>query len=134
MKYITINNSISAIILQVVTAIAGIILPKLLISTYGSDINGMVSSITQFIGYLALVEAGIGNASIVQLYKPLAENSIDEVNGILSATNKFYKKSGSLFIFLVIILLIIYPLFVSGQVDYCTVVWMILYTFLKQYI
>ncbi|MFR6667500.1 MAG: hypothetical protein ACLUQX_15335, partial [Thomasclavelia spiroformis] len=84
----------------------------------------MVSSITQFIGYLALVEAGIGNASIVQLYKPLAENSIDEVNGILSATNKFYKKSGSLFIFLVIILLIIYPLFVSGQVDYCTVVWM----------
>lgn len=125
MKCDTINNSISAIVLQIVTAIAGIILPKLLISTYGSDINGMVSSITQFIGYLALVEAGIGNASIVQLYKPLAENSIGEVNGILSATNKFYKKSGSLFIFLVIILLIIYPLFVSGQVDYYTVIWMI---------
>ena len=40
---------------------------------YGSDVNGLVSSITQFLGYIALVEGGVGGVIRAALYKPLAK-------------------------------------------------------------
>lgn len=125
MKKSSISNTFSAVFLQIITAISGLIIPQLIISNYGSTINGMISSITQFISYFTLVEAGVGNVSIFQLYKPLSENDKKEVNGILSATYKYYNKSGYFFLTLVFGLLFIYPHFISGQVDLSTVIWMI---------
>ena len=63
----------SNLFLQFVTVICGFILPPLIIVHFGSAMNGMVSSIKQFISYLNIVEAGVGGAAIVALYKPLAE-------------------------------------------------------------
>ncbi|MCI6480670.1 MAG: polysaccharide transport protein [Spirochaetia bacterium] len=117
---------ISNLLLQVTTAVCGFILPPLIVTTFGSSINGMVSSITQFIAYLNIVEAGIGAASIAALYKPLAQNDIAGQNGILSATKHFYNKSGLLFTVLVIGLSLIYPLIVKGQVDTLTASLMVL--------
>ena len=64
--------------------------------------NGMIVSVTQFISYLALVEAGVSAASIVGLYKPLADNNIDEINRILSATKRFYYRSGIAYVLLLV--------------------------------
>lgn len=107
----------SNLILQLVTAVCGFILPPLIVETFGSSVNGMVSSISQFISYLNLVEAGIGGASIAALYLPLTENNQDRLNGILSATKKFYNRAGKLFLFLILCLALVYPLFVGGQVS-----------------
>ena len=52
---ITIKNVISTLLLQVITVLCGFIVPKLIISTYGSDANGLVVSITQFLGYITLL-------------------------------------------------------------------------------
>ena len=41
-------NIISSAFLQVITVICGFIVSKLIISNYGSNINGLVSSITNF--------------------------------------------------------------------------------------
>ena len=107
----------SNLLLQIVTAVCGFILPPLVIGTFGSSVNGMVSSITQFIAYLNIVEAGVGGASIAALYKPLALGDTAERNAILSATSKFYTRSGFLFTILILILAIVYPLLVGSQVD-----------------
>lgn len=107
----------SNLLLQIVTAVCGFILPPLVIGTFGSSVNGMVSSITQFIAYLNIVEAGVGGASIAALYKPLALGDTDGRNAILSATAKFYNRSGILFSILIFILAIVYPLIVGGEVD-----------------
>ena len=40
---------------QLVTFISGLIVPRLILSTFGSEANGLVSSITQFLNYIALV-------------------------------------------------------------------------------
>lgn len=56
------KNLICNVLLQVVTAISGLILPRLYLQIYGSALNGMVSSATQFMSYLSLVEAGISAA------------------------------------------------------------------------
>lgn len=107
----------SNLLLQVVTALCGFILPPLIIGTFGSAVNGMVASITQFIAYLNIVEAGVGGAAIAALYKPLALGDVAGRNGILSATAKFYNRSGVLFTVLIFALAFVYPLIVGGEVD-----------------
>lgn len=120
------KNMLSNIILQVLVAVSGIIIPRFFIKVYGSDINGMVSSITQFITYIGIVEAGIGTASTVALYGPLAKDDKEGINHILSAVKKFYRKSGWLFVALTVILIGVYPIFVRDQVSSSLVRWMII--------
>ena len=110
-------NFITSLILQIITAAIGIILPKLYIDGYGSEINGLVSSIKQFLSYLSIVGAGVGAASIAALYTPIALGENNKINTILSATKAFYKRSGYLLIILVIILAVIYPQIVDGEVS-----------------
>ncbi len=111
------KNILANLILQITAAISGLILPRFFIIAYGSTMNGMIVSVTQFISYMALVEAGVSAASIVGLYKPLADNNIVEVNRILSATKRFYYRSGIFYIALLVILVAAYPLLVKNQID-----------------
>ncbi len=108
---------VSNLVLQAVTAVCGFVLPPLIVRTFGSEINGMVSSITQFIAYLSLVEAGVGGAAIAALYRPLAEKDTGKCSAILSASAEFYRKSGILFVILVFMLAFFYPLAVDKEVD-----------------
>lgn len=111
--------------LQIVVFISGIILPRFILQAYGSSINGMITSVNQFLTYLGLAEAGVATASVVALYTPLALGRKDEVNSILSAARKFYNRSGVLFLSLTALLVFIYPFFISGQLDNSLVRWMI---------
>jgi len=61
------------------------------------------------------VEAGLGDAAIYALYKPLAENDREEINGIVSATNQFYIKSGIIFVALLLGLAVLYPMFARTE-------------------
>ncbi|MEG2784387.1 MAG: polysaccharide biosynthesis C-terminal domain-containing protein [Lachnospiraceae bacterium] len=111
------RNIIANILLQVIICLSGIILPRIFIGVYGSRVNGLVTSITQFLAYLGLAEAGVGTASIVALYKPLAQRDTKEINSVLSATRQYYNKSGMLFVALVLALTFFYPYMVSQQLD-----------------
>lgn len=111
------KNVIANLLLQTVTAVSGLLLPRFYLVAYGSAMNGMVSSVTQFMAYLMLVEAGISAASVVGLYGPLALHNENDINGVLAATQKFYIQSGTVYFFLVIILTIFYPLLVKNQIS-----------------
>ncbi|MGN4126113.1 lipopolysaccharide biosynthesis protein [Lysinibacillus sphaericus] len=119
-------NLMSNVMLQIVSAAINFILPRLFITTYGSASNGLISSIKQFLSYLKIVEAGVGNASIAALYKPLSLSDKDQINGILAATNHFYRRSGYIFTVLVVILAIFYPLVVGDEVNPRTAFYMVL--------
>lgn len=96
---------------QVILMLYGFIVPKVMLTFYGSEINGLVSSITQFITYLNLVEAGISSAAVFSLYKPLSENDHAAINGVVSAAKKYYFLSGYIFTGLMFALAVIYPVF-----------------------
>jgi len=106
-------NSAAAALLQLFTVAAGFIIPRVILTTYGSEINGLVTSITQFIAYFNLVEAGLAGAAIYALYKPLADNDHTCINAVLSATNRFYILSGYIFVALTLGLALLYPTFVK---------------------
>lgn len=120
------KNMLASVILQILVSISGIILPRFFLEAYGSAVNGMVSSINQFISYLALVEAGVGTAATVALYHPIAEEDHDGVNGILSAAKSFYLRSGGLFLILVAALTFAYPLMINNQLEQGLVRYMVL--------
>ena len=45
---------------QLMTLISGLIVPRLILSTFGSEANGLVSSLTQFLNYISLQRSSYG--------------------------------------------------------------------------
>ncbi len=109
------KNMAASLILQVIVFLSGIILPRFFLEAYGSSVNGLVTSANQFLMYLGLAESGIGTASVVALYNPLAHGERQQVDAILSATRRFYNKISYIFAALVIALAAIFPYVIKEQ-------------------
>lgn len=109
------------------TLLGGLILPRLYLTTYGSEVNGLISSITQFVSYFSYVEAGLGVALVHALFKPLAEQDATGINGIVSLAKKSYLKASGLYLLLVICLSMLYPfIIISERIDFITIVLLVL--------
>jgi len=91
-------GSLFSVVQNVVVLISGLIIPRLIIGEYGSSINGLISSITQFISYFSLLEAGMAGAAIFALYKPIEKNDQTKINKILSASRRFYYRIGVIYL------------------------------------
>ena len=102
---------------QIVSIALGIIIPRLTLINLGSEANGLMNSVNSFVGYLGLLEAGVGTATIQALYRPIAEQNRDQINGILSATDRFYKKTGSIYLAAVILASFVYMLGTSTDLS-----------------
>lgn len=117
-KKITLINIIANIILQLTNIVSWFIIPKIILSNFGSDVNGLVSSITQFLSYITLVEGGITGVVSASLYKPLIENNVKKISSIIKTSNIFYKKIGIIFILYCVLLAIIYPILFDINFSY----------------
>lgn len=91
-------NNISSVLGQIITIICGMILPKIMMASFGSELYGATTSITDFLGYIALIEGGIGGVARAALYKPLAEQDFHEVSKISSSIQQFFRKIATVFI------------------------------------
>lgn len=95
---------------QIVVLICGFVLPKQLLLFFGSEVNGLVSSITRFLNIIALLESGIGPVIQACLYKPLAEKDSTELSKIVSAAERFYRRIAIIFLGYIAVLTIVYPI------------------------
>ena len=109
-------NLISGIVYQVVLIAISFILPRLYLENFGSEVNGVLSTIKQIFSYLFLLESGIGLATTQALYKPVAEKDQNKVNSIISATNNFYVKIGFLYALIVLIIATVYAFIIPTSV------------------
>lgn len=76
---------------QMVTLLCGIIVPKLMIDTFGSETYGATVSIAQFLSYITLLEGGIGGVARAALYRPLAENDSEAISAVMSEIKRFFR-------------------------------------------
>lgn len=113
------NNAIKAIasniILQFTIAVCGFILPPLLIKNYGSEVNGLITTIRQLITYFSVVTLGLSTAGAAALYGPLSKNDTTTINRTLSALKVFYNRTGIVFAFLITIAAFIFPMMQSAE-------------------
>ena len=107
---VTLINIISSLTLQVVTVISGFIIPKIILTNFGSSVNGLVSSLNQFLSYITLIEGGITGVVLANLYKPLVDHDNKKISAVLVAAKKFFNKIGYLFIAYSIGVAVVYPI------------------------
>lgn len=123
----SIKNLVFGLVSFAVTTMMGVIIPRLFILSYGSEVNGLISSVKQIFAYFTLLEAGVGTATQQALYGALSKNDKQNVSEILSATNSFYKRTGAVYAVLVLLLAIIYPFAVKTSVSPFVIVPIILF-------
>ena len=112
----------SSSINQLITVIAGLILPPLFISHYGSEVNGLVNSVKQILSYFSVVSVGLGAASQVALYKPLATQDWSKISAIIAELTCFLNKVGVVFATFISIFAFVLPIARKDDLNHGTVV------------
>lgn len=115
-------NVLFGLLSQVVTIGLGLIIPRLFLVNFGSEMNGLINSVSQVFVYLALLEVGVGGATIQALYSPIAKRNRESISGILAATGLYYRKTGRIYFIAVIAIALAYPLIVKTTIPYLAVV------------
>ncbi|AGL03391.1 lipopolysaccharide biosynthesis protein [Desulfoscipio gibsoniae] len=111
-------NTVASLALQILTIICGFIIPRLIIGSFGSSVNGLVYSIKQFLGYITLLEFGVGGVVRAALYKPLANNNSDSVSAIVKATENFFKIIALIFIGYSLLVAGLFPFLVGNDFEW----------------
>lgn len=102
-------NTISSWIYEVLAIISSLILPRVFLAFYGSEVNGLVQSITQFLSIISFMQLGIGAVIQASLYKPLVNGDSEEISRVVTSANNFFRKIGLVLIVYSIVLIFIYP-------------------------
>lgn len=110
-------NSGTGLLKQLAAVICGFVLPRYILLYYGSDVNGLVSSITHFLGFISLLELGIGPVIQANLYKPLAEKNDEQISRIIISSERFFRRIACIFIAYIAVLAVVFPVFVNTQYD-----------------
>ena len=111
-------NTISGLLLQGTTVLCGFILPRAILNRFGSDANGLLNSIAQFLQMIAFLELGVGAVVQSALYKPLADRDFRKVSEVVASGNHFFRKLAGLMVLYVAALVLLFPLLIDGSFDF----------------
>ena len=102
-------NTITSFLMQIITVISGFILPRLILESYGSEVNGLLQSITQFLGMIAFLELGVGQIIQSSLYDPLAKGNTKRVSEILRSGTIYFRKIAYALVAYILALIVVFP-------------------------
>lgn len=114
-------NLVVSVVSNIIILVMGLIIPRVLLTHYGSDTNGFIGTITQIFTYVALLEAGIGQATLNALYEPLKRDNKSDIINVLYISRAYYRKVTYLYGFAVLILSIILPFVIKSDLSYFTI-------------
>ena len=105
----------SSLLLQVVSIICAFILPRLILSSFGSEYNGIIHSVEQFLACVVLLRAGVGGVTRAALYKTLSNHDTAATSAIIWSTERFMRRIAIIFASSLVIFASIYPLLVKEE-------------------
>lgn len=94
----TLYNTIWSFGYEIFIFVFGLIVPRLIVLTYGSEVYGLTATISQVIAILTLLQAGAVGASIFAMYKPVADKNYKQASIILDSSKKYFTKLGYIFL------------------------------------
>ncbi|MCI9380382.1 MAG: hypothetical protein HFG88_04970 [Dorea sp.] len=112
----SVYNVIIGFLYILVHSFSSFIITNLILSSFGSEINGLISSAKQILSYASLIEGGLGAACIVSYYKPLANNDIKIIKSIFNESGKFYKRIGFIYSIFLLGCCILFPTFIYTSI------------------
>lgn len=108
-------NTLTASLSEVVTMICGLILPRLILSNFGSAYNGITSSATQFLNAISILTVGVAGTTRVALYRSLADGDMKKSSSIVRATEIYMRKVGMVLLVYILILAAVYPFCIKTE-------------------
>lgn len=108
-------NMSASVLYQLTAIICGFIVPRLILQNYGSEVNGLVSAITQYLTIIAFLEFGVGAVVQSALYHPLAQKDYEKVSQIMYSGNHFFRKIALILVVYVIALIGLSPYLINGN-------------------
>ena len=123
-KRVALVNASSCLLLQLVTIISGFIIPRLILVYFGSEVNGLVSSLTKFLSYINILEGGLTGVVIASLYRPFVSGDNKKISSIVKTASNFYKKISIIFLLFSIMLAIFYPILVNSSFSAEYIFWL----------
>lgn len=108
-------NTLFALLHQVTAVICGFVLPRAILNRYGSDVNGLINSIAQFLEMITFLELGVGAVVQSALYKPLADRDTEKISEVISSGSSFFRKLAACLVVYVAALTVIYPFAVDDS-------------------
>lgn len=90
----TIKNAYWGMIGYIISFFPRFLVRKVFLDTLGAEMLGLTSLYSNILGYLSIVEMGIGSAIIYSMYKPYHEDNKTKIKGYLNYYKKFYKIAG----------------------------------------
>ncbi|MGN0161749.1 MAG: polysaccharide biosynthesis C-terminal domain-containing protein [Lachnospiraceae bacterium] len=105
------------VICQFVILILGFILPRVYIRIYGSDTNGLLSTISQIMVCLGMLEAGIAQATRNMLFDPIASNDRTKIFSIVETSQKYFRRAAKIYFCATIILAFIMPWLINSSIS-----------------
>lgn len=112
------TNLIASVAYQSTAIACGFVLPRLIIQSFGSEVNGLIQSITQFLGIITLLDMGLGQVTRSALYGPLSHRDNVQISKIMASGRKFYRRIAAFLAGYVLILMGVYPLLVDQSFDW----------------
>ena len=97
-------NAATMLANQLAATVCGMLIPWIMIDTFGSEAYGATTSIAQFLAYISLLEGGIGRAARGELYKPLAEKDTESISRVYLAVKRFFNTIGTAFLAYAVVL------------------------------
>ena len=90
-------NSGASLIYRIVAIIYGLLIPRLILATFGSAANGTISSVSQFINITFLVEGGFLNAARVEFYGPVSNKDWSSVSTVYKSFSPVFRDFSAIF-------------------------------------
>ena len=110
-------NTITGFAKQIVVMICGFILPRYILSFYGSSVNGLLSSLANFLNIISLLEMGISSVIQSNLYGPLAKNDYEQISKIVVSSEKFFRRIAYILLIYIGVLIFVLPSIVTTEFD-----------------
>ncbi len=108
------KNTMFSLCCQATNILCSFLLPRLMLVAYGSELNGLVNSITQFLHIVGFLELGVGSVVQSALYKPLAEKDTEQVSKVIASAQRYFRRIAKILLVYVLILVAGYP-YISDQ-------------------
>ncbi len=112
----TSKNLFFQLLYQVSNLILGMILPALIIQAYGSEINGLTSTVKQIITLATLAKAGISTAATFSTYKFVHDENRIKIAEILNTIKRTFFKISIIVFFIGLIASILFCFAQAGSV------------------
>lgn len=116
------KNLVISISTQLITLALGLVLPRIILVSWGSEYNGLISTVTTIMRYFSLLEAGVSVSTLQAFYKSVASDDDKDTSIIIKTSQNYYHRMSIVYAMLIALFAFGYPAIIKSEIPYWEIV------------